>query len=164
MRYAAYGSNLHPLRLAERVTSAKFLGTQFLPHWSLHFHKRSMDESGKCNILPVGSGVYIVIFDLLPEDKNRLDIIEGLGYGYSETTVSTPDFGDCITYVAEHSHIDDLLRPYDWYKELVLLGAGAHEFPDDYLNQIRAIQALVDPDPIRRAEQWKTVEKIIDAN
>ncbi len=164
MRYAAYGSNLHPLRLAERVTSAKFLGTQFLPDWSLHFHKRSKDESGKCNILPGGRGVYIVIFDLLPEDKNRLDIIEGLGYGYSETTVSTPDFGDCATYVAEHSHIDILLRPYDWYKELVLLGAGTHDFPDDYLNQIRVVQALVDPDPVRRIEQWKTVEKIIDAN
>ena len=105
-----------------------------------------------------------MIFDLLPKDKIRLDEIEGLGYGYSEITVSTTNFGDCATYVAETSNIDILLRPYDWYKELVLLGAGAHDFPDDYLNQIRIVQVLVDPDPVRRIEQWKTVEKIIDAN
>lgn len=28
IRYAAYGSNLHPLRLAARITSARLLGCQ----------------------------------------------------------------------------------------------------------------------------------------
>jgi hypothetical protein len=32
--YAAYGSNLHPLRLAARAPSAALLGTCALPGWS----------------------------------------------------------------------------------------------------------------------------------
>ncbi|MGI9249173.1 MAG: gamma-glutamylcyclotransferase family protein, partial [Woeseiaceae bacterium] len=131
--------------------------TSFLRDWSLHFHKRSQDGSGKCNILSGGSGVHVAIFEISKEDKLALDKIEGLGSGYSETLLNIPEIGDCVSYAAEESHIDDSLVPYDWYKELVLLGARTHGFPADYLNRIGSLPSHQDPDPNRRAENWMTV-------
>jgi hypothetical protein len=160
MLYAAYGSNLHPLRLAERASSAKLMATSFLPDWSLHFHKRSNDGSGKCNILAGSNGIHVAIFDISAEDKLALDEIEGLGRGYSQASLSIPGIGDCVTYVAQRSHIDGSLAPYDWYKELVLMGARVHGFPDDYLNRIRSLPARRDPDPERRVKRWETVELV----
>ena len=107
MWYAAYGSNLHPLRLTERISSAQLVTTSFLPNWSLQFHKRSNDGSGKCNILSGGDGIHVAIFDISAADKLVLDSIEGLGVGYSETLLSVPDIGTCVSYVAEQSYIDD---------------------------------------------------------
>ena len=160
MRYAAYGSNLHPRRLAERASSARLLATSFLPDWSLHFHKRSIDGSAKCNILSGGEGIYVAVFDISTEDKLLLDKIEGLGLGYAETLLDVPDVGDCVSYVAEGSYIDNSMAPYDWYRELVVLGARVHGFPDEYMKHISSIPVDWDPDPPRRAERWKTVELV----
>ena len=156
MRYAAYGSNLHPQRLNDRISSAQLITTGFLPNWSLHFHKRSDDESGKGNILTGGDGVHFAIFEISAKDKLILDEIEGVGY--SEIVLCIPDIGDCVSYVAEESHIDNSLLPYEWYQELVLIGARFHGFPDEYLKRIESIQAFRDPDSGRRVERWKTVE------
>jgi len=160
IRYAAYGSNLHPLRLAKRLASAKLITTALLPGWSLNFHKRGDDKSAKCNILVGGSGVHCAIFEISANDKRILDGIEGIGFGYSKIMLGIPEVGECASYVAEESHIDDSLLPYDWYHELVLIGARIHSFPDDYLKRIESRPALRDPDRYRRTEKWKTVEMI----
>ncbi len=160
MKYAAYGSNLHPLRLTERTPSAQLIDAGFLPNWSLSFHKRSKDESGKCSIVAGDTGVHFAVFELSAADKLTLDSIEGVGVGYSETLLRIPGFGDCLSYIAEESHVDDSLQPYDWYKELVLEGMRFHGFPEHYLKTIDSIQALRDPDPERRARNWKTVELV----
>lgn len=160
MRYAAYGSNLHPLRLTERTTSAQLIGIGYLPDWSLCFHKRSKDDSGKCSIVAGNGGVHFAVFELSIDDKLVLDRIEGLGSGYDETSLSIPDFGNCVSYVAEESYLDDCLQPYDWYKELVLAGARFHDFPDHYIRAIDSLQAIFDPNPERRTRNWKTVELV----
>lgn len=160
VRYAAYGSNLHPLRLGKRLSSARLITTGVLPGWSLYFHKRGKDKSAKCSILAGGGGVYCAIFEITAADKSILDGIEGVGFGYSEIMLSIPGVGRCYSYVAEESHIDDSLLPYDWYHELVLIGARTHGFPDDYLKRIESRQALRDPDPNRRTENWKTIKMI----
>ena len=164
MRYAAYGSNLHSRRLRERISSAKLINTSFLPDWSLRFHKRSLDKSAKCNIVSGGNGIHIAIFDISLADKATLDRIEGLGTGYAEVSLAVPDIGVCMSYVAEDSFIDSSLAPYDWYKELVLLGACAHGFPVDYTDKIRAVSACQDPDPCRSAKRWTTVEMVKAGN
>jgi hypothetical protein len=146
--------------LAERISSARLVATSFLSGWSLHFHKRSKDGSAKCNIVSGGNGIHIAIFDISAEDKLTLDEIEGLGVGYSGIFLDVPGIGDCASYVAEESYIDDSLDPYDWYKELVLIGARTHGFPDEYLNRISSVPAHGDPEPNRRAKRWKTVELV----
>jgi gamma-glutamylcyclotransferase len=151
---------LHPLRLTDRIPSAQFIATDYLPNWSLCFHKRSKDHSGKCDILAGDHGVHFAIFEISDKDRMILGKIEGVGFGYSEILLSLPDFGDCVSYIAQKSHIDDSLRPYDWYKELVLVGARFHGFPDEYLKRIESIQALCDQDPDRRAKEWETVEMV----
>ena len=160
MRYAAYGSNLHPVRLGERLPSARLLGTGHLPDWSLRFHKLSLDASGKCSIVPGNEGVHFAIFDISDDDKHELDRIEGVGSGYAATSLHIPSFGDCATYVAEASYVDDALRPYDWYREFVLAGAAYHDFPADYVARIAAVRAIPDPDIERRARQWALAERI----
>lgn len=157
MRYAAYGSNLHPLRLANRIASAQLIDIGYLSEWSLRFHKRSVDNSGKCSIRAGSDGVHFAIFEISDEDKLTLDAIEGVGVGYSEISLSIPGCGNCVSYIAKNSHIEDSLQPYDWYKELVLLGARFHGFPDGYLQQIESISTIRDPDPARSAREWQTV-------
>lgn len=48
IHYLAYGSNLHPIRMTERVPSARVLGAIELPDHLLAFNKRSTDGSSKC--------------------------------------------------------------------------------------------------------------------
>ncbi len=63
-------------------------------------------------------------------------------------------------YVADVDHIDSDLLPFDWYKELVLIGARAHNFPGEYIDKIDAVIARQDLDSRRSADRWKTVEKV----
>ncbi len=160
MRYAAYGSNLHPLRLSERIASAELVTTGFLAGRSLHFHKRSQDGSGKCNIMTGSEGVHVAIFDISTEDKTMLDKIEGVGQGYLKVELDVPDVGLCASYEAAATHIDDSLLPYDWYRELVLLGARAHRFPEAYIDAITAIPCRKDPNEGRRDMNRRTIEAI----
>lgn len=158
MRYAAYGSNLHPLRLSERISSASLIETRFVPDWSLRFHKRSIDDSGKCSIVSGGTGIYAAIFDISTADKIVLDNIEGLGCGYTEISLPVPEIGVCMSYAAADLYVDDSLVPYDWYKELVLVGARGHAFPASYIDEIIAVSTRQDPNRHRRAENLAIVK------
>ncbi|MGI9204849.1 MAG: gamma-glutamylcyclotransferase family protein [Woeseiaceae bacterium] len=160
-RYAAYGSNLHPLRLAERTPTARLLGTEFVSGWSLHFHKRSdRDGSGKCSIQNLGVGIHLAIYEIAIAEKPTLDRIEGLGVGYDEIAIDVPNFGTCCTYTARESHIDDALVPFDWYKEMVVIGCDVHGFPRDYCSRIAAVEAAPDFDSNRHQPEWRTVAKL----
>ena len=81
----------------------------------------------------------LVVTEILPEavvlgalfavprnQKCHLDRAEGLGHGYEEKHV-TVRIGEgqriALTYVAETSHVDNALRPYSWYRDLVVFGA-----------------------------------------
>lgn len=160
MLYAAYGSNLHPLRLGERVPDARFLGTDWLDGWSLRFHKRSVDGSAKCNIEPGGSGVAIAVYELGTRCKKTLDVIEGVGRGYECEDIIAPEFGPCFAYIAADSHIDLSLRPYDWYLQLVVLGCKSLGLAANYTAGIQKVGATFDPDPERRRANWNTVKKL----
>ena len=160
MLYAAFGSNLHPVRLGLRTPSSRLIGTSRLPDWALHFHKRSVDGSGKCSISPGGTGVWLAIYDMSTEDKLVLDDIEGVGRGYEEIKLALPEFGRCWTYVAQASHIDEALSPYDWYSDLVLAGAGSLGFPEDYIRQSLVVETQPDPDSERRAANLKILAQL----
>ncbi len=160
-RYAAYGSNLHPVRLAARTPSARLLGTDFLEGWSLHFHKRSdRDGSAKCSMHRRGEGVYVAVYEIAESEKTMLDDIEGLGVGYDEISIELPKYGLCQSFTARPSHIADELAPFDWYREMVLLGCEVHAFPHEYRAGISSIDALVDNDVSRSRAAWQTVRRL----
>ena len=132
-----------------------------MPGWSLKCHKRSKDGSAKFNIVAGGDGVYVAIFEISADDKITLDGIEGVGSGYSTINLSVPGFGDCATYVAEASYVDESLRPYRWYRELAALGARAQCFPRRYRQMIDDVATCEDPDEGRSAANWRIVEAIV---
>ena len=160
-RYAAYGSNLHLLRLKKRVSSAKQLGTSFIARFDLRFNKRSdVDGSAKCNIGMGDRGVYVAVFEIARSQKADLDRIEGLGQGYNELAFEDPDFGELLTYVADPAVIDESLAPIDWYKEMVLLGGKSNDFSSEYVRTIEETASIEDPDKGRSHAQWKIVEEM----
>lgn len=89
-----------------------------------------------------------------------LDRIEGSGIGYDEIAIDVPEFGTCSTYTARQSHINDELAPFDWYKEMVVIGCAMHGFPHKYRSRIAAVEAIPDSDRQRSQLEWRTVDKI----
>jgi len=161
MLYAAYGSNLHPRRLTERTPSAEFLGTAEVPGWSLTFTKRGGDGSGKCNIVEADAEIHVAVYRLDPGEVAVLDAFEGAGY--RRGSLQVPDFGRCFTYLGEADWIDETLKPFDWYRELVRLGALRHDFPGPYRALIEAVACRADGDAERRATHERLVRLIRDA-
>jgi gamma-glutamylcyclotransferase len=157
MLYAAYGSNLHPARLRERLSSATLLGKATVAGKALRFHKRGHDGSGKCNIIAAGGEICVAVYEIAAPQKPKLDEIEGVGYRIE--TLHVADYGECFTYVATNTHIDESLKPFSWYKELVIAGCENLQFPRHYIEQIEAVESWEDPDRKRHAEHMMIVRR-----
>lgn len=152
IRYAAYGSNLAPARLQYRVGAIEVLGTAELPGWQLDFSKRGSDDSGKCDLKRQDdASAHVAIYEFSVVAREALDKIEGVGHGYRLAWIDIELFGRCCIYLAESSHVDYTLQPYDWYQALVVSGARHHDFPDTYIGTIESVEARRDPDEARRA-------------
>jgi len=152
LRYFAYGSNMHPARLRERIPSCKFIDVVKLNGWALKFHKRSKDGSGKCNIISTNNRadhVYGVLYELPKEEKADLDKIEAVGFGYHNKTIEIQSYSEVFTYQADSDYIDESLKPYTWYKEYLVQGAQLHGIPNDYIEFLASIEAIQDPDASR---------------
>jgi gamma-glutamylcyclotransferase len=158
MHYLAYGSNLHPLRLAMRVPNSRFVGTTSLDGHRLTFHKRSTDGSSKCNLDFTGNPDHVVhaaVYEIPQDEIHRLDTAEGLGSGYFKEQMTITINGESFlvfVYLASQSHVTATLEPYHWYKGLVLAGARKHQFPPEYLQQIADVASKPDLQDNRRIE------------
>ncbi|TBW49103.1 gamma-glutamylcyclotransferase [Marinobacter halodurans] len=155
----AYGSNMSRARLLERIPAARFVSVASMDGYRLCFHKRSrQDGSAKCDAFWTGDSadrLHGVVYEIPDRDKRRLDRIEGVGIGYrdAEATAMAPDGTrlDVRFYVA--TDIDDSLRPFDWYRHHVLMGAQEHELPADYIARIAAVEVEQDRNERRRARE-----------
>jgi len=166
LHYFAYGSNLHPIRLLQRISSANLIGVTSIDSHRLVFHKKSHDGSAKCNILETGCPTDIVhgaIYEIASEHKCDLDRFEGKGSGYIDNEIKLRYHDQdylCFTYQAQLSHICDDLKPYHWYKEMVVLGAIYHGFSDTYVSVIASTPSTEDPDQNRRLENEALLDKM----
>ncbi len=164
--YLAYGSNLHRLRLADRVPSAKLVGPVELPGRRIAFHKLSTDGSGKANLLESGCEEDVAwgaVYQLAPAHVARLDRAEGLGNGYDRSRILVrlgETQYDCFIYSAARSHIDDSLRPYLWYKEFVLAGARYLCLPQCYIDSLARVESIDDPLEDRAASNGDFLERM----
>lgn len=149
--YFAYGSNLHPLRMTERLGAPQLLGRFALAGWARVFDKRGRDGSGKATLVPADAVVHGALYALTAADKRRLDGIEGLGTGYDEMELEFPGFGSASAYVARTDARASGLTPFDWYLGLVLAGARYLRFPASELAELAALPCVPDPDPARAA-------------
>lgn len=160
MKYFAYGSNMLEERLQRRVPDATFLTTGSVRGYRLHFHKRSTDGSGKCNIVATNSAedvVHGVAYEVPDGCLEALDRAEGVGHGYNhnyDISVRLADGAEArmLAYVADSNAIDNTLIPYTWYHRLVVEGAEQHQLPEDYIADLRSVMCSEDPDPDRPAK------------
>lgn len=141
--------------MGERLPDALVLGLGQLRGHRLRFHKRGRDGSGKCDCHPTGEeqhAVLGVLYRIPAAYKATLDEIEGIGYRSVRIRVAAGGTtAAAFTYVARPEHAHAQLRPYAWYRDLVLRGAEHHGFPRDYIHMITATDVIQDPDPLRHA-------------
>jgi hypothetical protein len=155
IHYFAYGSNLCLPRLRSRAPGVQACGAATLHGFGLRWHKRSSDGSGKCSIIQSEASSALVhgaLYVMSRSAKELLDQVEGLGNGYEETTVNVMSAEGSITartYVAAASHVDDSLRPYSWYRDLVVSGALAHQLPVEYVSSLQGVGVWADPNQAR---------------
>jgi len=137
-------------RLSERIGSVSVLGTAALPRHRLRFHKRSRDDSGKCNAFFTGrirDHVYGVVFGLSHAQQVRLHACEGTGYVPLTFRVRMDTaILRVTTYIATPDCVVDGLTPFDWYHALVLAGARQHALPSEYVSAIASVPVKPDPD------------------
>ena len=146
----AYGSNMLSARFRERAPSATPLFAAQLRSHSLAWHKRGRDGSGKCDVLASSDRyavVHGVVYELSATDKPALDKAEGLGAGYEERAVTVMINGSELSrnlYYA--TAVDSSVRPFTWYKALVVAGAREHSLPAPYIAMLEQQEAKLDAD------------------
>jgi hypothetical protein len=147
--YFAYGSNMLRNRLCERCPSARVVSSAILNGWELKWHKKSKDGSGKCDIVQSetpGGVVYGVLYEIDYAEKPTLDKAEGLGNGYKDLQIILNSHPNLSVTTYQASNIDAEIKPYTWYRELVLAGAEENKLPDIYIEGLRSIPSIEDSD------------------
>lgn len=162
--YFAYGSNMLQERLVTRVSSARSVGQALLRGYQLDFAKKSIDLSGKGDMLPSAGGeVWGRLFEFDEVQKPDLDEHEGPGYLTHEVVVST-DTGarQALTYLADPARRDLAKVPYDWYLALIVAGARQGKLPEAYIHSLEDTVFDIDPDVDRRT-RLKALDALTDA-
>lgn len=159
--YFAYGSNLLARRLEARVPVLADLGCHRLDGYTLRFHKRGRDGSGKGDVVATrdaGARVHGAVYRLDDDALAKLNVIEGVGAGYRLEAIRLPGLPDCVCYVAEETAIDPALQPYTWYLALVVAGARARGCPVDYVQWLAQTPAVIDTDLARTAAAYRLLD------
>ena len=141
--YFAYGSNLLSTRLTARCTSARVVGVAMADGWTVSFTKPGGDGSGKAGLVRNdGSAHPGVVYELAADEMPTLDLIEGVGHGYTreeEFNVTMLDDGNRVstaTYMPQRH--DPALIPFDWYLALCIAGATENRFDPQVLRAFKA--------------------------
>ena len=150
MFYFGYGSNMPRARLEKRLGFSERLGAAYLTGYALRFHKKSLkDGSGKCDAFYTGSPddrLWGALDRLTDAQYAKLDKIEGSGYRRVSVTVTFDDEPlEAAIYVAVPDAIDSYVRPLQWYKNFVLLGARELNLPSGYIDAVDAAPTMPDP-------------------
>ncbi len=137
------------------------MGMAELHGYKLKWHKRSSDGSGKCDVVETdsaGAVVFGVLFRIAAAEKPALDRAEGVGRGYDEklaTVIWNGESRNSTTYSAAAR--DESLRPYTWYRALVVAGAREHCLPAGYVARLEDAEAIEDPNRERHARHMAMV-------
>ena len=160
MLHLAYGSNLllERIRLPERCPNARHVGIARLDGWRLSFEKRGQDGSGKATVLPDRNGVlHGALYDLTTDERRRLDKVEGPGYRAHAVEV-VADGSTLPAWLYLGLDLQPGLRPFRWYRDLVLTGARQHDLPASYADSIEAAATQPDPNEERAARMRRVLE------
>jgi len=154
----AYGSNMFSPRMChpDRVPSARPVGIGYVTGHQLRFDKAGKDGSGKCDAEETQNAsdrVYGALYSIDKSEQHKLDDAEGLRRGYDETPVKVVTATRVVPAVMYYATSKDpSLKPYHWYKALVVAGAVEHGLPFPYVELLRTVDSVQDPVATRRAE------------
>ena len=157
--YFGYGSNMLHERLQARCPSARPIGAASVDGYTLTFSKLSKDGSGKATIEKTDRDadyVYGVLFEVAEAELSALDRCEGYPRHYDRdmafdvVLLQTQEVKRAVTYIAQAEKVDHSLLPYDWYKALVLAGAMQNGFDAGYIERLKAVESIPDPDNDRK--------------
>lgn len=159
-----YGSNMLLRKVQLNVPSAIKFSNACLSGYRFAFNKVSKDGSGKGNIIQtknLNDVVYGIIIQIADVEKKTLDKEEGLGKGYNEEKIMVAqDNGqriEVVTYIADTTHVQEDLWPFDWYRDMVLNGAIENKIPASYIDFLKQFPFTIDPDQKRRLKKYSII-------
>jgi gamma-glutamylcyclotransferase (GGCT)/AIG2-like uncharacterized protein YtfP len=135
--YFAYGSNMSFNRISERIDRVETVNKGFLLDYKLLCNKKSIDGTGKANIVySSGDIVWGVVYKIYEDDMDVLDQIE-IDYERKSFEIVTEEgkieANVYISYKITHA------LPKIYYKEFILQGAVENKFPDEYIDYLNSL-------------------------
>src|SRR5512147_2567174 len=81
--YAAYGSNMDPAQMVQRAPHSPLTGTGWLTGWRLTFGGEDLGWEGSLATVveDAGSQVFVMVYDVPPQDEHALDRWESADSG-----------------------------------------------------------------------------------
>ncbi len=164
----SYGSNMLLQKLKINVPSARKISNARLKEYRFAFNKVSRkDGSAKGNILWTGNetdNVWGVVFEIDDRDKKALDREEGLGKGYSEIAVSVTtaknETIEALVYIADKEATQHDLLSFDWYRDMVVMGARQNSLPESFINDLEKLPFIRDDNEGRRNKKYKIITAV----
>ncbi len=139
--YAAYGSNMDPAQMMQRAPHSPTAMTGWLIGWRLTFGGEDLGWEGALATVveDPGSQVFVVIYDVTPEDEKLLDRWEGEDFGLHKKLklrVHTLD-GSVLAWLYVLDAYEGGL-PSARYLGVVADAAEAAGAPEDYVTELRS--------------------------
>lgn len=138
--YAAYGTNLDPLRMAERCPHSPLRTTGWLQGWRLTFggEEHGWDGALATIVQDPFEQVFVALYDITPEDERLLDGWESADTGLFRKTkvrVSTMNGDEVVWVYVLDAHEGGL--PSASYIGVLADAAESAGAPDDYVRGLR---------------------------
>ena len=138
--YAAYGSNLDPVRMGERCPHSPLRGTGWLTGWRLTFggEEHGWDGALVTIVQDPFEQVFVALYDVTDEDMSLLDTLEAADSGlYRKTRVRV------ATMAGSHAALAYVLDEYEGGLPsagtlgIIADAAEAAGAPADYVGELR---------------------------
>jgi AIG2-like family len=139
--YAAYGSNMDPAQMMQRAPHSPMAETGWLIGWRLTFGGEDLGWEGALATVvedPLAQ-VFVVIYDVTPEDEKLLDRWEGGDFGFHKKLrlrVHTLD-GSVLAWLYVLDAYEGGL-PSARYLGVIADAAEAAGAPEDYVAELRS--------------------------
>lgn len=148
--YFAYGSNLSPQRMLQRIGTIPLARVGILNGYELAFRRFTGGNETYATIIPQPDAVVHGVAYLCEHQAIRqLDRFEGVAEGcyrreYVDILTNTGELLRCLVYVGEAT-IEGDSRPADGYLRWILTGAEEHGLPSEIIQGIKntALQGLL---------------------
>jgi gamma-glutamylcyclotransferase (GGCT)/AIG2-like uncharacterized protein YtfP len=137
--YFAYGANMHPVLMAERVPGAVSMGPGRLDGYSLAFNVYStVWEGGAANLEPdEDDRVWGVLWDVPEQEKRNLDAYQGHPTFFRREEVQVEGLkGPVVAWTYRVAHQSGFIRPTDAYLNRITSAIRMMGLPPEALDVV----------------------------